>query len=327
MNSDSTRTDLTSEAASECVTNRKWLILAAVALMTLPLTRLVNAQAGILYSVNTTSDTVVVGACQNGDPGCSLRGAIQTANSHPGADGISIDIPTSDPGYNGIFWTIRLTAALPDLTEGVDISGPGADKLVVRRDTGGNYRIFNVTTTGLVSLFGMTIRDGSLGGIGARGGGISNSNGSATLQVTNCAFLNNVAPFGGGIYNAGTLILTNCTLSGNSTNLTDGGGVYNSGSSMTVTACAFNNNTAVSNGGGIYSSGGIIGVTNCTLSGNSSHSTSVASPDARGGGLFINSGSGTVSKCVVTGNSATGHTGRTPMATALVAASMLTAAP
>ena len=286
---------------------------SALALVTLaaamPLT-LIHAmadapQGGLLYFVNTTSDTVVVGACQNGNPGCSLRGAIQTANAHPGADGISIDIPTSDPGYNGIFWTIRLTAALPDLTEGVDISGPGASKLTVRRDTGGNYRIFNVTTTGLVTLSGMTIRDGNLGGIGASGGGIASSNASAILQITNCALLNNAAPFGGGIYNAGTLTLTNCTLSGNSTNLSDGGGTYNTGS-MTVTACAFNNNTAQGYGGGIYSSGGNIGVTNCALSGNSSHPTSGSNPDARGGGLFINSGTGTINKCAVTGNSATG---------------------
>src|SRR6187549_3180449 len=50
-------------------------------------------QGGILYSVNTTTDTVVIGACQNGNPGCSLRGAIQTANSHPGIDGIALDVP------------------------------------------------------------------------------------------------------------------------------------------------------------------------------------------------------------------------------------------
>src|SRR4051812_35504943 len=54
---------------------------------------LVPLQGGILYSVNTTIDTVVIGACQNGLPDCSLRGAIQTANSHPGIDGIAFDLP------------------------------------------------------------------------------------------------------------------------------------------------------------------------------------------------------------------------------------------
>jgi len=79
------------------------------------------SQGGLLYLVNTTSDTVVVGACQNGNPGCSLRGAIQAANSHPGADGIQIDLPQVR--------FINLTQALPDITESVGITGPGADKL------------------------------------------------------------------------------------------------------------------------------------------------------------------------------------------------------
>ena len=94
--------------------------------------------AGVLYSVNTTSDTIVIGACQNGGANCSLRGAIQTANSHPGADGISIDLPAGS--------VINLTGVLPDLTDSVDIIGPGANLVTVRRNTGGNYRIFNVTT-------------------------------------------------------------------------------------------------------------------------------------------------------------------------------------
>src|SRR5262245_45825917 len=43
--------------------------------------------------------------------------------------------------------TINLTAALPAITHNVTITGPGADQLTVRRDTGGNYRIFTVTSS------------------------------------------------------------------------------------------------------------------------------------------------------------------------------------
>ena len=61
----------------------RWLILVAMTLTMLQSGSLVHA-GGILYFVNTTSDTVVPGACANGSAGCSLRGAIQAANSHPG---------------------------------------------------------------------------------------------------------------------------------------------------------------------------------------------------------------------------------------------------
>ena len=112
--------------------------LIGIALLVLPAVGTpVAPEGGLLYFVNTTSDTVVIGACQNGNPGCSLRGAIQTANSHPGADGIEIDLPMGS--------VINLTAALPDITESVGIIGPGPNLVTVRRNTGGSYRIFNVT--------------------------------------------------------------------------------------------------------------------------------------------------------------------------------------
>ena len=169
---------------------------------------------GFLYFVNTTSDTVVVGACENGNAGCSLRGAISAANNHPGADGIEIDLP---PGS-----VVNLTQALPDITESVSISGPGADNFTVRRSTSALYRIFNVTATGAVSFSGMTIRDGflvgDLSGGRPRGGNKEESNG--TLNVTNCTVVSNTVGAvgrGAGIANfiGGTLNVTNTIISGN----------------------------------------------------------------------------------------------------------------
>jgi hypothetical protein len=43
--------------------------------------------------------------------------------------------------------------------------------VTVRRGAGGEYRIFNVITTGTVSFFGLTIRDG----VSFEGAGINNS--------------------------------------------------------------------------------------------------------------------------------------------------------
>jgi hypothetical protein len=58
------RSRVFTESFSEHCAKRKWLLLAAIALITLAPANLVNAQ-GLLYFVNTTSDTVVAGACAN----------------------------------------------------------------------------------------------------------------------------------------------------------------------------------------------------------------------------------------------------------------------
>jgi CSLREA domain-containing protein len=226
-------------------------------------------QGGLLYFVNTTSDSIVIGACENSNPGCSLRGAIQAANANSGADGIEINLPAGS--------VINLTSPLPNITEGVGITGPGADKLTVRRNTGGNYRIFNVVVPnpGIVSFSGMTISNGSID----HGGGIMTSN-TGTVNVNNCTLSANSAGagYGGGIHNfGGTTNATNCTLSGNSAG--DGGGIFNEGQNgvMKITNCTLRGNSA-SSGGAIFIFAGQVNVTNCTISGNSATS---------GGGVFL----------------------------------------
>ena len=66
-----------------------------------------------------------------------LRQAITDANGNPAPNVI-----TFAPGVTG---TINLHSALPTLGGGLDIAGPGAAQLTVRRDTGGAYRIFTTS--------------------------------------------------------------------------------------------------------------------------------------------------------------------------------------
>jgi hypothetical protein len=80
------------------------------------------------YQVATTSDTDPFATCEPSDgpstthpaldPDCSLRGAINSANSNSGPDTITFNIPTTDPGYNLLtgWWTIHL---------GLTAVGPG----------------------------------------------------------------------------------------------------------------------------------------------------------------------------------------------------------
>src|SRR6516162_6257632 len=57
--------------------------------------------------------------------------------------------------------TINLAATLPTLTRSVSIDGPGADLMTVRRDTGGDYRIFTVAAGATVAISRLTIANGS----------------------------------------------------------------------------------------------------------------------------------------------------------------------
>lgn len=83
--------------------------------------------------------------------------------------------------------------------------------------------------------------------------------------------------FGGGIYNQGTLTVTNLVVTGNKATI-DGGGIYNSTSdTLHVVNCTISNNVADSDntgsgtgGGGLYSTtSGVMTITNSTISGNS----------------------------------------------------------
>ena len=138
------------------------------------------------FTVNTLADTV------DADPAVtSLREAITAANSQPGDDTIHFSVTG----------TINLTGALPDLSSNIEMQGPGAASLTVRRDTGGNYCIFTVWGGTTVVLDGLTISNG-------------------------------YAEYGGGIANGGTLTVSNSILSGNSA-FSLGGGIHN-GRMLTV---------------------------------------------------------------------------------------------
>ena len=281
------------------------------------------ARLGILFSVDSTGDGDNVGSgavCDDGTGHCTLRAAIQASNLNPTLDGIVINLPAGS--------VINLPRALPDVSDSVSISGPGADKLTVRRAAGGEYRIFNVTTTGTVAFSGLTISNG----VSFMGAGINN-NSTGTVNVTNCVLTGNIGNIGPGITNNsfGTVNVTNTTISGNMggdegggiANLSTGtvnvttstiddnhtgsnriaGGIFNSGI-MTVMGSTVSRNSA-GDGGGICNSGGTVDITNSTISGNEAIYPNTG---GGGGGGILNRLSGTVNitNSTISGNSATG---------------------
>jgi hypothetical protein len=208
--------------------------------------------------VNTINDSTDTSTTCDGSDTCSLRDALNLANSHGAGDVVTVA---------GLQGTIALGSALPDVTSELNILGPGANLFSISGE--GAYQVFNITNpNGITNFSGLTIANGSSS---SDGGGISN-NGS-TLTLSNCAFANNSATggaSGGGLANlntAGTATVTNCTFSGNSA--LNGAATYNLGT-LIVENSTFNGNTASgtgSSGGGIFNQG-LANVASSTVVGN-----------------------------------------------------------
>lgn len=120
--------------------------------------------------------------------------------------------------------TITLTDALTNLNTPLDIHGPGADQLTIRRsDAAGAFRIIFVTADGSGTLSGLSLENGLVDGIGSGGAGVINF-GTLVLEdvvVTDNHVLVasdsvNPAPTGGGIVNHGTMTIRRSTVSANS---------------------------------------------------------------------------------------------------------------
>src|SRR6476659_5092694 len=125
------------------------------------------------YPVNSTGDasdpvpadgvcgTTAIDKTHSGGP-CTLRAAIESANSHAGTDIVQLNMPASYPNCPNGACTITVTQALPDLSTDLSINGPGAAQLIVTTTADGvnQFRVFNVTTGGTVNFSGLTISGG-----------------------------------------------------------------------------------------------------------------------------------------------------------------------
>ncbi|MBI3851466.1 MAG: CSLREA domain-containing protein [Verrucomicrobia bacterium] len=214
----------------------------------------------LLFSAAQAATLTVTNLDDSG-PG-SLRQAIADA-----APGDTIDFATNVTG------TITLTSGELVVTNDLTISGPGATNLTVS----GNFtsRVL-LTTNGSIAISGVTIANGYLPpnddylDPNFRGAGIYNA---TTLVISNCVVSGNTnlaRNFGGGICNIGALTVIRSTIAKN--HAVWGGGIQNDptvggSGTLKLIGSAVVQNTA-SQGGGI-SGGGICAVTNATVSENS----------------------------------------------------------
>jgi hypothetical protein len=164
-----------------------------------------------------------------------LRQAIVQANTTGGAQTITFNktvfkTPQTIP-LNGT--QLELT----DTTGTITITGPAAGVTV---SGGGLSRVFQVDSLVTASISGLTISGGNAGY--SNGGGLYNA---GTTKLTNCTVSGNSAYAGGGLDNTGILALTKGTVSGNSTSgfFGNGGGLLNSGT-LTLADCTVSGSTA-----------------------------------------------------------------------------------
>jgi len=191
------------------------------------------------FPVTKTADTDD-GVC---DPDCSLREAIDAANTNPGAD----DVPVPAGTY-------LLTLGQLVVSDAVSIVGEGQTNTII--DGNATDRVFDIeATSGVVEISGVTIQNGNIDSVLASGGGIR----AHSLTLTNSTVSGNNSSYYGGGISARSLILINSTVSGNSAHY-DGGDIwanpyaYDGIGDLTLTNSTVSGNIA-NVGGGIFHKG------------------------------------------------------------------------
>ena len=196
----------------------------------------------------------------------SLRTAIATANAHPG-DTIQF--------ANGLHGTITLTSGELLITANMTINGSGANQLSL--SGGGSSRVFEIAANLKVNIGGLTIIQGYAA---YEGGGILNDGSNLTLSgddLTDNVVTESPTDAGAGATDlyanggaldslAGTLIITDCQITGNQAlgasgpstlGIAQGGGINVQGGSATISNSTIGDDLA--RGGDNSGDGGAFG--------------------------------------------------------------------
>ena len=257
----------------------------------------------LAITVNTILDVV-----DPTDGKTSLREAIAAAPSG--------EVINFAPSVSGTMDLNPLSGEM-QITTNITINGPGPNLLTIsaekcdptskstlndnKNDDGDGERIFNISASN-VAIHGLKFIEGDAGGVGDDGkGGAIRSTGT-NLTIGNCVIEKNHAfipgdSVGGGVFCAGTLTITNSTISGNEA--PRGGGIY----ARTVMLSA---GSIVSNNGTQVEGGGIFAKVNATVSSSrvmDNEIWPIISIPQRGGGVFAAGNITVDNESVIQGNS------------------------
>jgi hypothetical protein len=211
-----------------------------------------------------------------------LDAAITQANNDNGGDTITFSCSGD----------IKLTSTL-NISGSMTLDGSGQS---VTLDGQNKVEVLQVNSGVTITLNALTVARGfgtvTVAFACCSGGGLFNS---GTVNITNSTFANNLATYeGGGLYNDGTVNITNSTFIYN-VSFFEGGGIFNAGT-VNITNSTFANNNASTSGsaaGGVFNAG-TVNITNSTFANNSA---------SEGGGL-VNQGTVNITNSTFANNSA-----------------------
>jgi hypothetical protein len=212
--------------------------------------------------------------------GCNGGAFLVENNKDSGAGSLRDVIATACAGSTISFaanvrGAISLITGELVISKNLTINGPGANLLSVQRGAGNARVLSSPLSATKLSISGLTLANGNI------------NNSSA-----------------GGVYNVGTLTLTNSAISGNMSS-NNGAGMLNEGT-VTITNSAFSGNTSSGAAGGIDNRGTLT-ITNTTISGNTAFGSN-GSPF--GGGILNEIGATlTIISSTISGNTASSGAG------------------
>jgi hypothetical protein len=224
----------------------------------------------------------------------SLRQAIEDANGAAGAD-----VVTFQAGLTG---TIALTTGQLEITDSLDVQGPGAAVITVSGSNSSRvFYLYNSQALIDVRIADLTITNGAA----SIGGGVVDFDENLTLDGVTIT-TNTATADGAGLWADGfsmNLTIMDSTISGN-TSGDEGGGIYieDTGGPMLIENSVITGNQAGGSGGGIYfyDPDDDITIRDTTISGNTS-------TGGAGGGIYLysfDSGALTIEASTVSGNTA-----------------------
>ena len=246
--------------------------------------------------VNSLADTSD-GTCDVTD--CTLREAIVAANTVSGHDEITFSVTG----------TITLTAALPLITEAVDVHGPGATSLAISgNDTARAFTVKDVDF-GSLEFTDLTIEHCQ----GGDGPAFNLYGSNSTFLIEDVVLQHNFTTYDGGainFYATGDLTINRSSVLYNSAG--GGGALYANadgygpatGMTVTITNSQFRHNTADDNGGALYLTDLTATITNSTFDTNSADDVAGSGYYGDGGAIFAQATSLTVANSTISGNSA-----------------------